>query len=362
MRSCRNWGWVALSALCLAGAAGCGTPGAPQPPSLNLPEPVTDLSADRAGDQVTLTWTMPKRNTDKLRIKDNVGVRVCRREIAGGPCVDAGPAFELAPGSDGMFTESLPAALASGNPRVVDYFVELRNRKGRSAGLSNAVPVPAGAPPAAISGLKAEVQKDGVILSWAPDSENAAVRLQRKLLTPLPAKPKEGLTTPPPEPVEQDLLIEDTQQGRALDKSVRFGETYEYRAQRVARVTAEGKTFELNGTFSAPVRIDVKNVFPPAVPTGLVAVSTLGGNGAETAIDLSWQPDSEADLAGYVVYRREGNQTWDRISPSEPVVGPAFHDPHVQSGHTYRYAVSAVDQDGHESARSDEAQETVPSQ
>jgi hypothetical protein len=360
MLSRRNWGWVALSVLWLAGAAGCGTPGAPQPPSLNLPEPVTDLSADRAGDQVTLTWTMPKKNTDKLRIKDNVTVRVCRREIADGPCVDAGPAFELAPGSDGAFTDRLPAVLASGTPRVVDYFVELKNRKGRSAGLSNAVPVAAGAPPAAVLSFRADVQKEGVMLSWTPDWENAAIRLQRKLLTPLPAKPKEGLTAPPPEPVEQDLLIEDSQQGRALDKNARFGETYEYRAQRVARVTAEGKTFELSGAFCAPVRIDVRNVLPPSVPTGLVAVATAGGNGSETAIDLSWQPDSEADMAGYVVYRREGDQAWERISPAQPVVGPAFHDPHVEPGHTYRYAVSAVDQDGHESARSDEAQETVP--
>jgi hypothetical protein len=32
----------------------------------------------------------------------------------------------------------------------------------------------------------------------------------------------------------------------------------------------------------------------------------------------------------------------------------------VQPGHTYFYAVSAIDQEGHQSARSAEAQETVP--
>jgi fibronectin type 3 domain-containing protein len=42
------------------------------------------------------------------------------------------------------------------------------------------------------------------------------------------------------------------------------------------------------------------------------------------------------------------------------VVGPAFHDAQVAPGHTYTYAVSAVDQGGHESARSAEARETVP--
>jgi fibronectin type 3 domain-containing protein len=42
------------------------------------------------------------------------------------------------------------------------------------------------------------------------------------------------------------------------------------------------------------------------------------------------------------------------------VVGPGYHDANVEPGHTYEYAVSAIDQDGHESVRSAGAQETVP--
>ncbi len=87
---------------------------------------------------------------------------------------------------------------------------------------------------------------------------------------------------------------------------------------------------------------------------------TRGENDAETAIDLSWEPDSESDIAGYIVYRRDGGGAWERISPAEPVVGPAFHDVHIQAGHAYSYTVSAIDQGGHESARSAETQETVP--
>ncbi len=94
--------------------------------------------------------------------------------------------------------------------------------------------------------------------------------------------------------------------------------------------------------------------------TGLAAVAVGAENGGEAAIDLSWQPDTEADLAGYIVYRREGGGAWQRISPAQPLVGPGFHDAHVQPGHTYSYAVSAIDQGGHESARSSEAEETVP--
>jgi hypothetical protein len=352
---------AALPAL-LTGLSGCGTPAAPQPPSLNLPDRVADLSAVRTGNSVLLTWTMPKRNTDKLALKSDVAVLICRKA---GPerCDAAGSNLHLAPGAAGRFSETLPAELAAGPPRVLRYFVELKNQKGRSAGLSNAATVLAGQAPAPVTGLTAEVRKDGVVLRWTPDGETVPVRLERTLLTPPPAKAKQGPLAAPPEPLEQNLLVDtETQTGRAIDKSILFGETYSYRAQRVARLEQSGHTVELAGEFSAPVRVAALDVFPPAVPTGLAAVATLGEAGGPPAIDLSWQPDSDADLAGYIVYRREHDAAWQRISPAQPVVGPAFHDAQVQAGHTYHYAVSAIDQGGHESARSAEAEETVPSQ
>jgi hypothetical protein len=344
------------------GLQGCGTPGAPMPPSLNLPDRVEDLAAVRAGNQVTLIWTMPKKNTDKLLLKNNVPLRVCRK-LDTGACDAAGADFSLPPGAAGKFTDTLPPALAAGAPRAISYFVELKNQNGRSAGLSNAAVVLAGEAPGPVNGFSGEVRKAGVVLSWTPDSETTAIRLHRTLLNPPSAKPKEGLLAPPPEQVEQNLLIDPgsaTSTNRALDKEIRFGEKYEYRAQRVARFAVDGKTLELAGELSAPVRVEPVDVFPPAVPVGLAAVATAAENGAEAAIDLSWQPGTDADLAGYAVYRREGDAAWARVSPVQPLVGPAFHDTQVQPGHTYIYAVSAIDQGGHESARSAEAQETVP--
>ena len=358
---------------------GCGMPGAPLPPSLNLPDRVGDLSAVRTGGQVALTWTMPTKNTDKMLLKGNVAVRVCRNEQGAVGCF-AVTTLQLAPGAAGALTDTLPAELAAGAPRVLTYFVELDNRKGRSAGLSNGAEILAGEAPAAIAGLRAEMRRDGVLLRWTaapPDAAPMAVRLDRKLLTPPaknsgPQRNEQGLMAPPPEPPERTLLVEaglveaGAATDRALDKDIRFGESYEYRAQRVARITVNGQTLELAGPLSAPVRIDAVNVFPPAVPKGLAAVATAGENGAGPAIDLSWQTDTEADLAGYIVYRREpaaageGNAGWQRISPVQPVVGPGYHDANVEPGHTYEYAVSAIDQEGHESARSVGAEETVP--
>jgi hypothetical protein len=346
--------------------SGCGTPGAPQPPSLNLPDRVTDLSATRVGNQVSLTWTMPKRNTDKLPLKDKIAVRVSRREGASNQATEAGE-LQLSPAVDGAFSETLPVPLTTGAARPLIYFIELNNRSGRSAGFSNLVTVPAGEPPSRVSGLAADVRKQGVILRWSPADPEAAIRLRRKLLTPAAAEPRTGLLSAKPEAIEQNLIVESTPgaaPAQAVDKTIVFGNSYEYRAQRVVRVSIDNNSIELDGDLSAPIRIDARDVFPPAVPLGLAAVATASdpASGTPASIDLSWQPNTEPDLAGYHVDRREDQTPWQRISGDQPVVGPAFHDEHVLPGHIYLYGVSAVDKGGHESGRSAEAQETVPNQ
>jgi hypothetical protein len=369
MGAAHRVGWAALTlptALALAvGVAGCGTPGAPQPPSLNLPNRVTDLAATRSGSQVSLTFTMPKKNTDRLLLKGAVAVRVCRRQ-GKGECETAGSELQLAPGATGEFTDTLPPALASGTPRELTYFVELKNRNGRSAGLSNGAAVLAGNAPDPIAGLRIAVRRQGVELNWAADSTEAAVRLRRTLLTPPQprAETERGPLALAREPLEQNLLVErGSQAGGTLDKTARTGETYEYRAQRVVRATVDGQTLELAGELSLPVRAEVLDIFPPAVPAGLAAVATApeaGSAATQPSIDLSWQPVADADLAGYIVYRREGSSGWQRISPEGAQTAPAFHDAKVAPGHTYLYSVSAMGRNGHESPRSAEAQETAP--
>ncbi|HEX4320687.1 MAG TPA: fibronectin type III domain-containing protein [Acidobacteriaceae bacterium] len=345
---------------------GCGTPGPPQPPSLQLPQPVTDLTAVRAGDSVTLHWTMPRKTTDHLRLKSPVTAQVCWRE-KGDSCQRVGETA-FAPGAASAFVATLPDSLSQGDARPVSWFVELKNSKGHSAGPSNNAEVLAGKAPNAIAGLAAEVRADGVALHWN-DGESGSVRLHRKLLSapaqPVPnAKPKNALAQPEAEPLLSDLFVEASTAG-ALDRTAKFGASYEYTAQRVRRVMLQGKPLELAGPVSAPIRIDVADAFPPSVPQGLVAVLVP----EEKTIDLSWQPDTDSytdrDLAGYIVYRaeagqQESSQDWKRISGSQPLPGPAYRDTQVTPGHQYRYAVTAIDLGGHESKRSHEARESVP--
>src|SRR6476646_7339222 len=106
MSTFKRAGWAVLGIVISAWTTGCGTPGAPQPPSLDLPDRVADLSAVRAGDQVSLTWTMPRKSTDKLLLKADIEVAVCRREETG-PCEPVGGALMVAPGNAGKLSEAL---------------------------------------------------------------------------------------------------------------------------------------------------------------------------------------------------------------------------------------------------------------
>ena len=86
----------ALAFLLASSIIGCGTPAAPEPPSLNLPIPVLNLSAVRIGDSVHLAWTMPTRTTDHLTLKHPVTVQVCRA-VESGPCANIA-SLNLPPG------------------------------------------------------------------------------------------------------------------------------------------------------------------------------------------------------------------------------------------------------------------------
>ena len=372
MRPRHSLGSVAL-AFALAAAAilsGCGTPGAPMPPSLNLPDPVKDLSASRTGNRVSLSWTMPKRNTDKLLLKGALLVRVCRSEGLGA-CDPAGGQLQLAPGADGAFTETLPPALASGPPRSLTYFVELKNRRGRSAGLSNPALVLAGLAPGPVTGLSAEVQKDGVLLGWLPSGSASgfptptAIRLHRRLLTPPAASSGQGPFAPPPEPVEQTLLVASGAQSapspdRALDKSIRFGQTYEYRAQRIARVTVKGRPWNwLDRSLLLSASRPLTSFRPPS-PPAWSPLPLSAATGAGAAIDLSWQPVDRS---------RSGRLR--RLSPRGEASGSASRPRSRSSLRPSMMLMSspatptatpsaAIDQNGHESARSAETEETVP--
>lgn len=375
----------------LALVVGCGLAANPQPPTLWLPNPPKDLTATRVGDEVHLDWTMPKETTDKVVLKGDQRAHFCwmseapvmRKTAPAGKVGTAGKAAPLAPKvgldpckgvGDGMFppdkhadyTAKMPAELVGGAPRAEAFFVELQNHAGKTAGLSNAAWVATGAAPPGVTGLRLEVQAAGVVLHWDKAAPRAAMvlRIHRTLLReaggPKPGapKPNESAGTPPPEEQVLEVDLDKADPGVALDHDAVLDHAWKYWAERVLKMEIDKRALEIEGPPSKTETVEAKDVFPPAVPDGLAAVADAQAK----AIDLSWAPDTDADLAGYVVYRRDvtAGTGMERISGKPLVVAPSFADTAVVAGHRYAYAVSAVDQDGNESARSGEVEEELP--
>jgi hypothetical protein len=356
--------------LACATLTACGTPGAPMPPELELARPVTDLRAARKGDRVYLAWTVPAQTTDHQTMRHPGPTRICRSfglEI--GECKT--PAAEIpaaqfpvppfdskkgapAPKIQASYTDILPQELQAQKPAgEITYAVSVLNESGRSAGLSNLVQVPSSPTLSPQQHFSAEVRSDGVLLSWECPGAGAAdppighrLRIYRR------------------EQVEQspakiaDVNLADCSQSQFLDQTFEWEKRYNYHAAVVTVVTLPGKPeVEVEGDDSPVVQVFAHDIFPPAVPTGVQAV--FSGVGQAPFVDLVWSPDTEADLAGYNVFRHEEGSQPLKLS-SEAVKTPAYHDTTVQPGKKYFYSVSAVDERNNESARSEEVSEQVP--
>ena len=107
-------------------------------------------------------------------------------------------------------------------------------------------------------------------------------------------------------------------------------------------------TLEIGARWGAvlvtPAGIDLT---PPAAPMNLVAAA---GDGY---VDLSWEAVPGA--AGYLVYRSLVTGGGYELVTATPIADVAFHDAGVDNGQLYYYVVSAVDESGNQSARSNEA-------
>jgi len=337
--------------------AGCGVPGAPLPPSLDLAQPPADLKATRKGDRVTLTWTAPAKTTDGALVRHVGETKVCRSlqpmmdtcaEVIG----DLQPGF-FQPGGPASYINVLTPALQQQNEGgFATYAVEILNSRGRSAGLSNQVRVPLAPTLAPPADLRGGISAEGPVLTWSGQPHRHtgpgighSYRVYRR---------EEGSDR---DVVAGELALSTDPQARFLDRNFEWEKRYVYRVTPLTRVEQAGEALEIEGDDSQPVALHARDTFPPAVPGGLQAV--YSGLAQQKLVDLTWAPNTDADLAGYHVYRREGSGPPTRIS-TQLVTTPAFRDTNITAGRAYYYSVTAVDLRGNESAKSPEASEQVP--
>jgi hypothetical protein len=367
----------------------CGTPSAPIPPSLELVKVVTDLHAARKGDRVYLAWTVPTRTTERLPVRHRGPTRICRSLGAdirdcSSPVAEVPAARFPPPGSEPQkmgepgpeveanYVDTVPPAMQAQNPTAqIHYAVAVLNESGRSAGLSNQVSVPSAPTLPPPGHFTAKVGNEGVMLLWKCPPDAAADRANPTLEHRLRIYRREqGQKTDTKisegnfadcalgQPAAQVSDEHASRLPQFLDQTFEWEKRYDYRATVLTVVSEPGKSeLEVEGEDTPVVQVYAHDIFPPSVPAGLQAV--FSGARQAPFVDLIWSPDSEADLAGYNIFRHEAVSQPVRLN-STPVKTPAYRDTEVQSGKRYFYSVSAVDERNNESARSEEASEQVP--
>lgn len=371
----RPRGWNVSLVVAIALFAGCGNPRPPEPPALELPQPVRDLRATRKADKVYLSWTIPQRTTEAETVLYYGPTRICRGlqpalSSCNAPAGEAPPpttaqrqAAQTGTAPKETYIDSLPPSPSATPTAEYTYVVEVLNQAGRSAGLSNQVHVPAAPTLPPPSDFRAQLTPNSVQLSWTqipPPSPTPGIQYEIRIYRRDLSSGQEILLTTAPGTSTQ-----------FLDQTFDWEKTYSYHATVVTEVQLSGRpcppnassricetTAYVEGADTPSIQIFAHDIFPPSTPTGLQAV--FSGTGQKPFIDLVWTPSTSSDLAGYNVYRREDNQAeWEKIN-SGLIQAPAYRDAHVQPGKKYFYSVTAVDERGNESARSEEAGESVP--
>ncbi len=294
---------------------GCGYIGDTRPPSLNLPAPVTDLAVVERGDKLILQFTIPSHTTEDLPMREKPKLVAYVGEKA----------FPIQlKDADLLAHAEIPAAEFYG--KDVRVGVKAFNDRDRDGGFSNMVAVhvvPAWTLPA---NLKAVAVAAGIQLTWDSPEKNFTIFRQG--------------------PGDKALVKLDTaDRSPYIDKTAEFGKEYRYAVQ-ASSAEAQSEVAEMSKPFT-PI-----DTFPPTVPQALAAVV------GTSSVELVWDRDSEADLAGYRIYRDAGTGQFERIGESHDA--PSFSDKTVEHGKRYRYAVTAYDKSGNESQLSEVAEAFIP--
>jgi hypothetical protein len=313
-------------------SAGCGYVGETLPPLLNIPVAVEDLTAVQRGDRIVVQFAVPRLTTEGTVLREPPQLELRAGTGGGQPFqADAWAAeasvIENVAVAEGRARSEIPAAPWAG--REVVFGVKAYSRGGRDAGWSNLVSLPVVAPLEPPSEVRAEAVADGVRLTWQGRGEAFRI-LRRTGDEPAFAVAATASATP------------------WTDTATEYGKTYHYAIQALAKA---GPAFA-ESERSAQVAITPEDRFPPAAPAGLTAVPGVA------SIELAWERSTQADLAGYRVYRAAAGAALERLA--ETGQAPSYSDRAFESGKTYRYAVASVDQAGNESKLSEPVETAAP--
>lgn len=353
--------------LLLASLIACGKKGPPLAPLHLVPNVVTNVDARRSGDTVRIRFAVPTSN-----LNGPGPVAIDRIEIYAvtlGPGAATLPNRELLTATYRVGTISVRPAPVEGEPAPQNAVADTRPAPGEVAEFTEQLtaeklqpivrPEPPAAPPAPAAPVPTYASRTYVMrgLTKGGRPGQPSARVQLALVQP-PSPPSDikgrftetavGLDWTAPATVEGGAPpvynVYSADGAAPLNpapitepKFERAGAEYGKEQCFVVRTVTVIGSVPIESEPSRPECVTPKDIFPPAAPQRLQVVPAPG------VMNLSWEPNSEADLAGYIVLRGDApGDTLQALTP-EPITATRFEDKTARPGSRYVYAVVAVD-------------------
>jgi hypothetical protein len=360
----------------------CAAPGEPIERKPQVPTAITDLAARQQGNDVILSFTMPKDTVDHRPLKKTPAIEIYRGfdPAAAAPSVTHEPLFlvlTIPPALVTNYSEKDHVRVVSPlnsndlTPHVgwfASYSVRTRASVKKESADSNRAGLQIYPASDAIADLKTEVTHSGIVLTWSPPQKTivgsappivsyhiyratAAPELQPA--TPASASGSVGGATKLESPLAR---IGEASEPKFQDMQVEFGKTYIYSVRGVARYS----DVALESADSNLAVVTPRDVFPPAAPQNVTVVLVPAQGENPAYLDTSWAISPETDIAGYNVYRSEQDGVPGKRLNSELLLTPAFRDMNAVPGRQYAYTATAVDRAGNESPASAPASGSIP--
>ena len=295
-----------------------------KPPPVEGEEPPPDAEADKrpsAGDRTAFVETLtedklqPVFTTPEAKPASAAGDAVTRAAAVAGVAIGA-----AVTGAAGEAAAARMAPLAPEKPpptyAVRVYAIRGLTKGGRPGPASTRLELPLVAPPPVPPAPAASATETAIVLTWLPPVAEGSVAFNVY---------KAGASDP--------INTAPVSEAKYERSGIEFGTEECFVVRSVQKVGG----IDLESDLSPPACITPRDTFPPAAPKGLTAVAGTG------TMNLSWDANNEADLAGYLVLRAEA--PGDTLQPltAAPIAGTSYEDKTVTPGVRYVYAIVAVD-------------------
>ncbi len=355
-----------LAAVCvLSLAPTCGKRRPPLPPVERIPQRTEQLSGVQRGNQVVLRWPAPLRNAgegsvqsirrvDVYRVAErpNSPLPLTEEEFGARATLIGSISYqEIKQAGDSLtYTDTLELG---GEPARLRYAVRYVNSSGQRAAFSNFFlmePAAKVAEPPTIIKTDKEYSETANTITWEAPRKNTDGSSPVNLLGYNVYRTDASKAQANP----NLLNVQPLTATKYEDRTFKFGDKYVYFVRSVSLGT-EGKPVEsLN---SNTIQLAPIDTYPPAAPDR----PSIGVSPGKLAI--FWVANSEADLAGYYLYRSTDpnlpKDKWTKMTPAL-YTKTTFADENVEAGKTYYYYLVAMDRAGNVSPLSEVVSDTVP--